>query len=142
MNTSIKSLLDTFWEKNSHWKIHLLRQWPSILGNLARQACIYKINEDSLVIMVNNASLMHELHALSHVLIKKINQTLDQPRIRRLQWKQMISKNFPSSAKHITRTKKYKLVEPTPKERTALNQISDAQLRELLEKFLVRCYQE
>ncbi|MCA9770283.1 DUF721 domain-containing protein [Candidatus Dependentiae bacterium] len=139
---SIKSILHSFFDTHNTWKSQLLEEWPSIIGDLKGQVQLEKINDDNLILGVRDSSWMQELYFLSDVLLKTINNKLDQPRIKKIRFKTMshnqcTKKNIPKK-----KLEACKVVTLSQKEQLALEKIGDAQLRIALELFLVRCYQE
>jgi len=141
MTTPIKHILDSFLVGQDSWKTQLLGNWESIIGNLKDKVHIEQILDDTVILGVYNSSWMQELYLLSNVLLKLINQKLDQPRIKHLRFKKSSKRVFV----HRTTTmhaKNKKLVTLTQKEQHALTNIDDPDLRTALKEFLVRCYQE
>lgn len=142
MATEIKLLIEVLLKKNDNWKYQLLSCWPTIVGNLASNLHIEKMYDDVLVLAVHNSSLMHELYLLSDILLKKINETLDRPRIKRIHFKQVGMLETKQRTYQKRKERKSIPVVPTEREKAALEQIHDHQLKNYLHRFLVRCYQE
>lgn len=142
MSNEIKHLIRTVLHADNNWKIQLLDQWPLIMGNLGTKVHLEKIQDDTLILGVTDSCWMHELYMLSHLLIQKINQKLDQPRIKKLRFKAVGDK--PKLAYTAPTKQQYikKEISLTPSEQRALAKIKDPQLQDALKQFLVRCYQE
>lgn len=123
------------------WKMQLLRAWPTVLGDLTPLVSLEKIDEPVLVLGVQDSCWLQELYMLSPLLIKMINKNLDQPRIKALRFTTRGTKNVAPEKKKVER-----LVKPAiplnQREQTALEKISDVQLKEALQGFLKRCQQE
>jgi hypothetical protein len=142
MAQPIKQLLSTVFDQPDNWKIDLLRNWDSIIGNLNTKVYLEKITDDTLVLGVTDSCWLQELYMLSHVILQVINEKLDRPRIKQLRFKKI----------GIRPTKKQAYTKPAPrkinkrpltsKEKLALTSIKDPQLQQALEDFLIRCYQE
>jgi len=140
MTVPLKHLLQGVF-KNESWKLQLLSEWNSIVGNLADKMRLEKIDGTTLIIGVYQSSWMQELYLLSTVLLKTINQRLKHPYVKRLRFK------------HATRTKKesIKIPEKKPeverppivlshKETEALEKLKDQDLKAALHTFLSRCH--
>jgi len=123
------------------WKTIIMQNWQEIMGSLACKIFIEKITNDSIVLGVTDSCWMQELHMLSDVLKTKINNSLDKPRIKTLQFKY--------SSKKISRVQKIKNTVPLPyefkpltsQEQEALTNIKDSELSEALSRFLQKCHQ-
>lgn len=87
MTKEIKNVLSLILANHANWKIHLLNNWSTILGPLSSKVYLEKIQEDTLILGVQDSCWLQELYLLSGMLIKTINQTLDQPRIKHLRFK-------------------------------------------------------
>lgn len=141
MTKDIKELLPSLLKSHDNWKFVLLNSWQTILGSLSSEVTLEKIQEDTLVLGIQNSCWLQELYLLSPILIKTINKTLDQPRIKHLRFKT-------KGLKKGTVVKEYKKSERTTQvtltelERNALKKIKDPQLSQALKNFLIRCYQE
>jgi hypothetical protein len=122
------------------WKTSIMQNWQDIMGAIACKIFIEKITNDSIVVGVTDSCWMQELHMLSDVLKTKINNSLDKPRIKTIQFKY--------SSKKITRIQKIKNTVPLPyafrpltqEEQQALTSIKDNELSEALSRFLQKCH--
>jgi hypothetical protein len=142
MAQPIKQLLSTVFDQPDNWKIDLLRNWDSIIGNLNTKVYLEKITDDTLVLGVTDSCWLQELYLLSHVILQVINEKLDRPRIKQLRFKKVGIRH--AKKQTITKPKpRARTQRPlTPKEKGALADIKDPQLQQALEDFLIRCYQE
>lgn len=138
----IKQFLQHYLSEKNNWKAILLQNWPTIIGNLRDRVTLEKIHDDLLVLGVCDSSWMQELYLLSPVILQTINASLDQPRIKRLRFKQIGRKKEINKKQKKQQQKKQISIELTKKEKTALETIDDQQLKKALKRFLVRCYQE
>ena len=137
----LKDLLFTIIRPENNWKTELLHKWPTIIGSLHSKVRIEKIYDDTLVLGVFHSCWMQELYLLSPLLIKTINEKLDQSHIKQLRFKHIGSKKekqkkppvFPIIKKEVTLTKK---------EENTLAKIADPALRNAIKAFRIRCYQE
>ena len=142
MAKTLETLIDAFFSKTDHWKITLIKNWPSIAGKLHEHVSIEKITDTMIILTVSNSCLMQELYHLSDLLLEKINQTLDQPRIKNVRFK------LKSEKKKRTKTKiphrKKRTSEPTLQKSdiTSLRVIKDPELKAALKNFRLRCYRE
>lgn len=142
MPHDIKKLVHTILHTDANWKVQLLRDWQNILGNLGTKVHLEKIHDDTLVLGVSDSCWMQELYMLSHLLINKINQRLDRPRIKKLRFKTVGDQ--PRMQYKPTPKQEYvvKNITLNPTEQRALEKIKDPQLQDALKGFLIRCYQE
>ncbi|OQA35023.1 MAG: hypothetical protein BWY54_00748 [Candidatus Dependentiae bacterium ADurb.Bin331] len=142
MPAPIKHFLNALLPAQQSWKLTLLQQWHTIMGNLKTHVTLEKINDDTLTLGVFNSSWMQELYLISPIILETINKNLDQPRIKQIRFKQIVQKkkkkimnNAPSNLKEID-------ISLTVNEKNALATIQDPELRQSLYKFLVRCQRE
>ncbi len=147
MAKKLKELLPSVLKQTNNWKIDLLANWPSVIGNLKTKVTLEKIQDNCLVLSVADACWLQELYLLSPVLLRAINQKLDQPRIKRLRFKQSGIKKTPVAKSDFGNEKKRKRQELknitiSPKEKIALKKIKDKHLAAAMKRFLTRCYQE
>lgn len=142
MTHKIKDLLERFLVKEESWHFDLLRNWNTILGKLHTKVQLEKIEKDTLILGVYDSCWLQELYLMSPLLLKTINQSLDQPRIKQLRFKKIgIFKKKDAKKNHQS----CRIAQPvvlTQEQKDALNSISDTQLRTALENFLIRCHQE
>lgn len=124
------------------WKIDLLQNWSDIIGSLNTKVKLEKIQDSTLVLSVADACLLQELYLLSPILLRTINEKLDQPRIKRLRFKQAGIKKIKRKQASPQKRKKLNNVILSSKEEAALEKIEDKQLGNALKRFLIRCYQE
>lgn len=143
MATALKNLLSKTFSTNHQWKYQLLRNWGKIIGPLSTKVRIEKIVGNVLVLGVPNSCWMQELYLLSPLLLKTINQNLDKPYIKEIRFKKIGTSPALSTRKKVDQHPNLpKEIQLTERQKKALAQIADAQLREVLEQFLKRCYGE
>jgi hypothetical protein len=141
MTQHIKNFLKQFVSK-SDWKLDLIAKWPMIIGTLNDKVTLEHVDETSITLGVNNSSWMQELYLLSPMLRDIINKHLDKPRIKDIRFKNVTfkAKDIPYST--VIPHKKNKPVTLSSKELETLNNIKNAELRDVLKQFLIRCHQE
>jgi hypothetical protein len=142
MAHKIEQLLDKILSWDQSWHQTLIRNWHTIIGPLHSKVQLEKIEAESLVLGVYDSCWMQELYLLTPLLLRTINQKLDQPRIKQLRFKTVGKHKTRQAATQTTAIKKAKTVELTKREKDALQQVEDPQLQEALKRFLIRCYQE
>ena len=142
MAKEIKNLVPLILRPGDNWKLTLLSSWHTIFGSLSDKVSLEKITEDTLVLGVQDSCWLQELYLLSAMLIKTINQQLDQPRIKNLRFKTVGIKKILTAPKQTKTMWKMRLVTLNEKENRALTLIKDEQLALALKSFLIRCYQE
>lgn len=125
----------------TNWKNNIMQNWQEIMGPLAHKIFIEKIQKDYIILGVTDSCWMQELHMLSNIIKKKINENLDKPYIQNIQFKY--------SSKKIARIQKNKNITPSPHElkpltkleENALTEIKDPELSQALARFLQKCQQ-
>jgi len=138
---NISNLVQKIMHTHADWRMTLIAQWPHIVGDIAQHACIERIEGEILIVGVHNAVWLQELYLLAPVLRQKINQALDQPRIKQIR--------FRHCNQHTVAQRKNTRVTTPPrtrplnnKEQAALNTLRDAELGACLRNFLLRCQSE
>lgn len=140
MAIAIKNILDNIFSNQNDWRIQLLRQWDTIVGNLKTRVRLEKIYNDTLVIGVYESHWMQELFLLSKVLIDSINRHLDEPRITNLRFKIVETKIGYKQLIQKTNINDSEIIfNPNPQQSEALKKINDNQLAIALTLFLERC---
>src|SRR5437762_7574752 len=87
MAVYLKDVLHAVINPEKNWKTDLLYKWNEIVGPLHNKVRIEKIHDDTLILGVFHSCWMQELYLLSPLLIKTINEKLDQPYIKQLRFK-------------------------------------------------------
>lgn len=141
MAVYLKELLHNLINPEKNWKTDLLYRWRDIIGSLHTKVRIEKINNDTLVLGVFHSCWMQELYLLSPLLIKTINEKLDQPYIKEIRFKQVCLKKEKLKMSRLQATAKKNVILSKEDERT-LAKIVDPTLRDALKAFRIRCYQE
>jgi hypothetical protein len=143
MTRSIKTLLEPFFQSINHdWKIKLLKEWPTIMGSLARYVSIVKIYDDTIFLGVYDSCWLQELYMLSSEIKNTINQNLDQSRIKQIRFKQIGRSSKQPLATPTDHAELSFPIELSAREKVALGRIKNENLRMALESFLIRCYRE
>lgn len=142
MTKEIKNLLPLIFTQSINWKFDLLNNWQTIFGPLSSKVFLEKIHEDTLILGVQDSCWLQELYLLSGMLLKTINQTLDQPRIKHLRFKTIGIKKEKQRTSTLKKEPCVKPVTLSNYEKKVLEDIKDPELQNALKSFLVRCYQE
>jgi hypothetical protein len=138
----LKELLQALIRPEKNWKTDLLYRWRDIIGSLHTKVRIEKIYDDTLILGVSHPCWMQELYLLSPLLIKTINEKLDQPYIKQIRFKQIGLKNLKNNRTETRVTKKKSTAQLTKEDERTLAKITDPELRNALIAFRIRCYQE
>jgi hypothetical protein len=138
----LKELLHAIIHPEKNWKTDLLYRWHDIIGSLHSKVRIEKIYDDTLILGVFHSCWMQELYLLSPLLIKTINEKLDQPYIKQIRFKHVGLKELQKKHSPHKIAKKKKPVELTKEDERTLAKIADPALRDVLKAFRMRCYQE
>lgn len=129
--------------KNDEWKFQLLSEWTSIVGNLSDKMRLEKIDNDTLVIGVYQATWLQELYLLSNVLLHSINKHLKHPHVKKLRFKHASVHEHKNTSQEAAVVEPLKKVQPfilSYDERRALSTIKDQDLKQALQGFLQRCH--
>jgi flagellar biogenesis protein FliO len=142
MINPVKKILENLLSHHNNWQLQLLQNWPTIVGSIRTKVQLLKIQEDTLVIGVLDSCWLQELYLLSPLLIKTINEKLDQPRIKKLRFKTVGITDKEEKKKAPLKRITTKNVQLSIREQETLNQIKDEQLRRVLKEYLMRCHRE
>lgn len=142
MAHKIEELIDKILAHDQSWHRDLIRNWNTIIGPLHSKVQLEKIEDSLLILGVYDSCWMQELYLLTPLLLRTINQKLDQPRIKQLRFKTVGRRHKKTEAQSRQIVKKHTVVVLNKHEQEALNNIKDPQLQEALKQFLMRCYQE
>jgi len=139
----LKELLQTLINPKKNWKTDLLYRWNDIIGPLHSKVRIEQICDDTLILGVFHPCWMQELYLLSPLLIKTINENLDQPHIKQQHLKHIGIKNITKkNFKLKSHKKNHKEIILTKEEERTLAKIDDPALRDALKFYRIRCHQE
>lgn len=152
MATQIKQFLKDIIPQEHSWKIILLKNWSSIIGEFSGKVIIEKIQNDVLFLGVSHPVYAQELFLMTDDLKKKVNSILKEERINKIQFRfinfDKIIKNRNSNNYCCSNNKKQpcqpvfknmEIATLTQSEFEQLKSISDEALRESLHKFYLRC---
>lgn len=142
MAVYLKEILQTIINPENNWKTDLLYRWNEIIGSLHNKVRIEKIHDDTLILGVFHSCWMQELYLLSPLLIKTINEKLDQPYIKQLRFKHIGIKQSKQKKYQSIPIQKKKEVLLTKQDECTLAKITNPELRDALKAFRIRCYQE
>ena len=87
MSKQIGTILETIIPEKHQWKIKLFGCWKTIAGNLNDKVRIEKIENNSLTLGVCHATWAQELFFLSPMIKKKINNILQENKIKKIHFK-------------------------------------------------------
>jgi flagellar biogenesis protein FliO len=142
MAIPVKKILEDLLSHHDNWQLQLLHNWPIIVGSIRTKVQLLKIQQDTLIIGVLDSCWLQELYLLSPLLIKTINEKLDQPRIKKLRFKTVGITDKEEKKKAPSKRIVLKNVQLCPREQETLNQIKDEQLRQALKDYLIRRHRE
>ena len=137
MPLAIKHVLENSNYISNTWKTDLLKKWPAIIGDLQVRITIEKIDENAIVIGVNDACWLQELHMLSSQLCRRINQHLDTPRIQKIYFRKINGAAKPYKKHHtcVRIPRNHTPIQLSSEHRASLSKIKDIELQEVLKKF-------
>ena len=143
MAKQVSALLRDFLPQQHQWKMKLMHQWDTIIGNLGDKVRIEKIDGDLLVLGVIHPSWAQELMFLSGMLRNKINDALGSERIKTIRFKTIVRRGTTSKAKkiskHVAILEPYDEAERTPRQEKTLKKIKDNEMREVFAAYFNRC---
>ena len=142
MTIPIKNILEHLLGQHNNWQLQLLHNWPTIVGSIRTKVHLLKIQEDTLVIGVMDSCWLQELYLLSPLLIRTINEKLDQPRIKKLRFKTVGITDKKEKKQAPNKKMSCSIVHLSAYEEETLRGIKDEQLRQSLKDYLLRCYRE
>src|SRR5579862_7937652 len=142
MPAYLKDILHTIINPEKNWKTDLLYKWNEIIGPLHDKVRIEKIYDNVLILGVFHSCWMQELYLLAPLLIKTINEKLDQPYIKEIRFKHIGTKHHKKKKIAPPIIQKKKAIILTQEDECALAQVTDPALQEALKAFRIRCYQE
>lgn len=134
----LKTLVDALLEKQSDWRFTILRNWDKIMGPMHSKVCVEKISEDTIFLGVYDSAWMAELHLLSRLIIKNVNNVLSKPYITSLRLR-LTSRKPLVKPKRLVVAPLTKPITLTEVQKQALATIKDPQLQEVLKQLLTRC---
>jgi hypothetical protein len=141
---SLHVLVTALLKLHHNWKIELMVNWDTIVGDIGQHICLEKITEDStLIIGVHDTRWMQELHYLSHELIDLINRSLGGSSVkavrfvlsRRLKIDHKPARKTTSQQRSVQRIVRIP-VSLNSRQIGALQNISDGELRDSLRNLM------
>ena len=106
---SIKAILNSFLNTHGDWRMELVRNWRTIVGDLSSKMSLEKVINRTIIIGVYDSHWMHEFYMLSDVILQKINEKLGGNFVKNIRFviaKQKIAKSPKASGKkNISSTK-------------------------------------
>jgi hypothetical protein len=131
--------------KEHRWKIRLFQGWHHVIGQLGDKVRIEKIYNNTLVLGVSHPSWAQELLMLSSILRKKVNDVLEEDRIKTIRFSSASFRTPPvkhdtTASSHRTCVASQPPLQPlNDEERAHLATIPNEELRCALEHFYVHC---
>jgi len=142
-NNHIKHILNSLLVRQEQdWRLYVVQNWTTIIGNLHTKMCLEKVVGDMLVIGVYDVHWMQELHLMSTMIIRTINAKLGDNRVSKLRFvlvqrRTAHKKSIPVQSNERN-TKK--IVFPQRCARV-LTDIKNKDLHDALQKYFERCMQ-
>src|SRR5579872_4876165 len=125
----LKDILQSLIHPEKNWKTDLLYKWNEIIGPLHTKVRIEKILDDTLILGVFHSCWMQELYLLAPLLIKTINEKLDQPYIKEIRFKNIGTKQHKKKKIAPPTIQKKKEIVLTQEDECALAQVTDPALQ-------------
>lgn len=145
----LNNLLDNFLtEKGTKWQLKLRAEWPDIMGDLSRRARLERVVGTTVIIGVYDSHWLHELHALSRMILQRINNALisvypENFVLTNLRCIWVQQKQAKKNNKVAPETKQYKQAcAPSAQAQARVEKLKSQELQQALLDFYVRCKQE
>lgn len=139
MNQNIKKCLINIIPQEYFWKISLLENWENIIGDLKKNVTIEQIKEDVLFLGVVHPAWAQEIFVLTPILKQKINTYLGKEYIKSIQIRLRQSKKQDKKMTNVATEFSFKQAALTSNELEILTQIKNAELREIMQNFYMKC---
>jgi hypothetical protein len=128
------------------WQLKLRAEWATIMGDLSRRARLERINDTTVVIGVYDSHWMHELHALSRMMLQRMNSALSSAyppgftlKSVRCVW---VHAAAPRKRAVPTQVREHRAVKPSAQALKRVEKLSSTGLQDSLIAYYVRCKQE
>jgi hypothetical protein len=125
-----------------NWRFTLMKEWPTIFGPFSNRVSFETVHEDTMVLGVADACLMQELYLLSPLIVSTIQKTIGTLHIKKVRLKRIDSVTHQKQRNPMKKSRIPKSVSLTRAELHALECITDAELKEALRSYCIRCHQE
>lgn len=141
-------LVDTLFQKaTNNWHIKLRADWPHIMGDLSKRARLERVNGSTVVIGVYDSHWMHELHALSRMILFRMNSVLGPSyppgftltALRCIWVHQQDKKKKEAPVNEVPQKKQ---VQPGDRILRSVEKITSQELQDSLVAYYIRCKQE
>lgn len=143
MVKKIDLILEDFFNKEDS-RFILYKNWHEVVGDLATKVSIEKVVQDTLFISVSELHWMHELYALSEIIIERANDLIKKysKNDRETLFKDLKLKYKQKKDSRINPGKKIPIKVSrdfviNKKQEEALKNIQDSELRLCLKKYLI-----
>lgn len=124
------------------WRLHVLQQWPTIIGTLSSKVKLHKITDSAVVLSVAHPGLAHELLMLSDLIREKINAVIGSPHIKSIHFRTGATKTaMPKGPTPLTPPQAQPRPNLDQQEQKMLTVIESDELRAALSSFYRTCKQ-
>lgn len=143
----LTSLVNSFLGRSdSDWQLKLRAEWGTIMGDLAKRARLERINGQTIVIGVYDSHWMHELHALSRLILSRINNALasvypDGFSLNSVRCIWIYAKEKQKKNK-VLEPRVLKNVKPSTQALKTVEKLQTQELQDAVLAFYIRCKQE
>lgn len=140
MYEPIKNILDTLLAQHQEdWHWYLVKNWTTVVGTLSARMRLEKVADNMLIVGVYDVRWMHELHMLSPVIIRTINEKLGGNFVQKIRFS-LVEKKIKKD-KLPTKQTSLGVAPFLPRHAVALSQVKNKDLHEALKKYFERCMQ-
>lgn len=128
-----------------HWKLRLFQQWDRVIGRLKDKVRIEKIQDETIILAVSHPSWAQELLMMSSILRKKINDALQENRIKQIRFShKSFTSRITASQESLQPTifdaiNHQEAVSLNEHDKASLQQITNKDLQYVLEAFYLTC---
>jgi len=125
-----------------NWRFTLMKEWPTIFGPFSNRVSFEAVHDETIVLGVSDACLMQELYLLSPLIVSTIQKTIGNMTIKKVRLKRTEVVTHQKQHTKMAQQNAKKPISLTRAELHALECIADAELKEALRRYCIRCHQE
>ena len=139
MAFSLDALVQGLLVADDDWRKRLVKEWPTMVGDLHTRMRFEKISHDVLVIGVYDMHWMHELYMMSPMILQAINEKLGGDYVAKIRFA-VVNKTERLRKRSFDVENESFSSKPLPEpQKQVLAHVKDQQLQEALSKLWQRC---
>jgi hypothetical protein len=139
MAFSLQTLVAGMLGGDDDWRKRLVKEWPTMVGDLHTRMRFEKISHDVLVIGVYDIHWMHELYMMSPMILQAINEKLGGNFVAKIRFS-VVNKTDRFRKVFDGASESYIFEKPlAERQQKILSTVKDQQLQDALSKLWQRC---